>query len=362
MSLFDPFDPLKGERLRIVDEDGGLIRPDLEPNLAPEDLRRIYALMAMTRAADRKALSLQRQGRMGTYASSLGHEACQVGTAFPLRTEDWAFPYFRDLGLYLTVGFPLSSYYHYWMGNEAGIRTPEGLNLFVFAIPVASQIIHAAGAGMAANYLKKNIAVVCTFGDGATSEGDFHEGLNFAGVFRTPNVFVCYNNQWAISMPRRRQTAAPTIAQKAVAYGFPGIAVDGNDVLAVIAASSEALARARAGGGPTLIEAVTYRMGHHTTSDDATKYRSKAEVEEWERRDPLRRFQAYLKGKGIWDERFEASVQEQAAADVEKAVEEAERRPQATPEEVFAHTYKTMPPRLAAQLADLKDSLGEAGR
>ena len=347
--------------LQILDDEGRF-RKDLEPALTPEELKKIYGLMVLTRVADGKALKLQRQGRLGTYASSLGHEACQVGTAFSLRKEDWIFPYFRDLGLYITVGYPLALYYHYWMGNEAGLRTPEGLNIFPLAIPVASQILHAVGAGMAANCRKTPLAVVATFGDGATSEGDFHEGLNFAGVFRTPTVFVCYNNQWAISTPRKRQTAAETIAQKAFAYGFSGLAVDGNDVLAVVSAVGEAADRARQGQGPTLIEAVTYRMGHHTTSDDATKYREADEVKEWEAKDPLRRFQIYLKGKGLWDDAFEKDLQERTAEDVEKAVADAESRPAAAPEEVFAHTYAAMTPQLAEQLAGLRRSFKEGGR
>ena len=356
--LIEKFDPLKGGLLQILDEEGR-VKSEFEPELAEEDLKKIYSLMVLTRAADQKALKLQRQGRLGTYAPSLGHEACQVGTAFPIQKEDWVFPYFRDLGMYLTVGYPLADYFLYWMGNEAGMRTPDDLNIFPLAIPVASQIPHSVGAAMAADIQKKNIAVVCTFGDGATSEGDFHEALNFAGVFRTPNVFICYNNQWAISTPRSRQTAARTIAQKAVAYGFPGMAVDGNDVLAVYASSKEAFDRARAGQGPTLIEAVTYRMGHHTTSDDATKYRLEAEVKEWEKKDPLSRFRAYLKNKGLWDEDFEKAVQEKAAEAVEKAVAVAEGIPLPSPEDIFRHTYKEMTPQLNQQLDDLAGALKE---
>lgn len=356
--FIENFDPLKGEMLQILDEEGRA-KTDLEPRLTAEDLRKIYSLMVMTRAADQKAFKLQRQGRMGTYAPSLGHEACQVGTAYPLQKDDWVFPYFRDLGSYLTLGYPLSDYYLYWMGNEAGIKTPENLNIFPLAIPVASQIPHSVGAAMAAVIQKKNIAVVATFGDGATSEGDFHEALNFAGVFQTPNVFVCYNNQWAISTPRSRQTAAKTIAQKAVAYGFPGIAVDGNDILAVYAAAREALDRARSGKGPTLIEAVTYRMGHHTTSDDASKYRPDTEVKEWEKKDPLLRFRSYLKSKGLWDASYEKAVQDKAAEDVETAVTKAESAPLPSPEDVFISTYKQMPPKLTEQLKDLTDLLKE---
>jgi len=351
--IIDKFDPLRGEIVRVLDE-AGRPRADLEPRLTEAQLRRIYEGMVLTRTADQKALKLQRQGRMGTYAPSLGHEACQVGAAFAVQKEDWVFPYFRDMGLYLTLGYPLADYYLYWMGNEVGLKTPEDLNLFPLAIPVASQIPHSVGAGLGARLQKKPIAVLCTFGDGATSEGDFHEALTFAGVFRTPNVFVCYNNQWAISTPRSRQTASATIAQKALSYGFPGVAVDGNDVLAVATVVGEALDRARRGQGPTLIEAMTYRMGHHTTSDDAGKYRPESEVREWEKKDPLLRFQAYLKNKSLWDKAYEDALLQRLAAEVEEAVAKGESFPSPAVEEIFAHTFKVMPPRLEEQLAETK--------
>ncbi len=357
--MIERFDPLKGERLRILGEDGRAA-PDLDPGLPDATLRAFYERMVLTRAADAKALKLQRQGRLGTYAPSLGHEAAQVGLASAMSRDDWFFPYFRDLGAFLTLGYPLADYYYFWMGNEAGLRTPDGLNIFPIAIPVGSQIPQAVGAGMAAKRLKPGVAVVTTFGDGGTSEGDFHEGLNFAGVFHTPNVFVCIDNQFAISVPRSRQSAAATLAQKALAYGFPGVQVDGNDVLAVFAATREALTTARNGGGPTLIEAYTYRMGDHTTSDDAARYRTKEEVQEWERRDPLARFRLYLGRKGLWDEASEQEIQAAAAALVEKAVADAESRPPASADDVFASTFAAMPPDLEAQLAELKSSLPEA--
>jgi len=359
--MMERFDPFKGERLQVLDE-GGRVQTGLDPGLPDEVLRKMYEAMLATRVADAKAFKLQRQGRMGTYPPSLGHEACQVGVASALAADDWIFPYFRDLGVYITLGYPLSDYFHYWMGNEAGLRTPEGLNIYPLAIPVASQILHAVGAGLAANYRKLQIAVAATFGDGATSEGDFHEAMNFAGVFRTPNVFICYNNQFAISVPRSRQTASATIAGKASAYGFRGIQVDGNDVLAVWTAVKEAAEAARRGGGPTLIEAYTYRMGDHTTSDDASRYRAGEEVREWESKDPIRRLQAYLKTKGLWDEGFERGLQEKAAALVEKAVEAAEARPAATVDDVFAFTYAAMPPNLREEMADLKAFLKGGSR
>jgi len=351
--MIERFDPFKGEMLRVLDETGTADK-DLEPRLPAGDLKKIYALMVTTRTADIKAFKLQRQGRMGTYAPSRGHEACQIGSAISLTKDDWFFPYFRDLGMYLTLGYPLSTYYLYWMGNEAGLRTPDGLNIFPLAIPVASQIPQAVGAGMAANIRKLRLAVVCSFGDGATSEGDFHEGMNFAGVFKTPNVFVCYDNQWAISVPRSRQTAAATLAQKAAAYGFPGVLVDGNDVLAVYAAVREAVERARGGGGSTLIEALTYRLSDHTTSDDALKYRRKEAVAEWEMKDPIARFKAYLAKKGLWDEAFEKNVQETAADMVEKAVAEAEAAPPPSVEDLFTSTYGSMTANLEEQLEEAK--------
>lgn len=212
---------------------------------------------------------------------------------------------------------------------------------------------------MAAKIKSDKITVLCTFSDGATSEGDFHEALNFAGVFKTPNVFICYNNQYAISMPRVKQTASKTLAQKAIAYGFDGVLVDGNDILAMYAATKEALEKARAGEGPTLIEAYTYRMTNHTTSDDASKYRTEEEVKKWEKRDPIERFRICLRNKGIWNESFENKVQEKTAAAVNNAVEEAEKTPSLSIDELFLHTYKNMTPNLKEQLEELKVFLKE---
>jgi pyruvate dehydrogenase E1 component alpha subunit len=266
------------------------------------------------------------------------------------------------LGTFITAGLPLKDYYLIWMGNEAGNRIPAGLNIFTVSIPVGSHLPQAVGFAMALRYRKETSAVTAYFGDGATSEGDFSEALNFAGVFRAPIVFICVNNQYAISTPLRKQTAARTIAQKAGAYGFPGIQVDGNDALAMYAATREALDRARTGGGPTLIEALTYRMSDHTTSDDASRYRTKEEVGEWSKKDPLERYRTYLKGKGLWDEDFEARVNREAEDLVNRAVEEAESSPPPPPEDYFVHTYKDMPPHLKVELDDLKDFLKEGGR
>lgn len=344
------------DMFQILAEDGRAA-PDREPKLSASDLQKLYALMATTRAADLKALKLQRQGRMGTFAPSLGHEACQVGSAFALRPQDWVFPYFRDLGTYITLGLPLKNYYLYWMGNEEGMHIPAGLNIFTISVPVGSQLPHAVGCAMAMKYRKEQAAVIAYFGEGATSEGDFNEALNFAGVFKTPNVFVCFNNQYAISTPVRQQTAAKTIAEKAAAFGFTGIRADGNDVLAMYALTLEALEKARSGGGPTLIEAFTYRMGDHTTSDDASRYRAEQEVKDWSQRDPIERFRVYLREKGLWDEAFEAKIQKEAEDLINRAVAEAENTPPPRPEDVFIHTYKEMTPELNRQLTELGDFL-----
>ena len=251
------------------------------------------------------------------------------------------------------------NYFLYWMGNEKGMIIPQSLNIFPLAIPVASQLPHAVGAGMAINIKNTKAAVLCTFSDGATSQGDFHEALNFAGVYKTPNVFMCYNNQYAISLPREKQTASKTLAQKAEAYGFEGILVDGNDVLAVYSKTKEALEKARTGGGPTLIEAYTYRLSSHTTSDDASKYRSENEANLWKDKDPIKRFRIYLQRQGIWNEAFEENILKQAETEINQAVKDAENIPPPTSEDIFSFTYQDMPPHLAEQLDELETFLKE---
>jgi pyruvate dehydrogenase E1 component alpha subunit len=359
--MIEEYDSSEGKMLQILDEKGQ-IKNSLEPALTDEELIRMYTFMVRTRKADSKAFILQRQGRMGTFAPSRGHEACQVGCAFLVEKSDWVFPYFRDLGVYVTLGFPLKNYYLYWMGNEEGMRIPDDLNIFTLAVPVSTQLPHAVGAGMAAKMKKDRIAVLSTFSDGATSGGDFHEALNFAGVYKTPNVFVCFNNQYAISMPRARQTASKTLAQKAFAYGFPGVLVDGNDILAVYAATKEALEKARSGEGPTLIEAYTYRITDHTTSDEASRYRSEEEVKEWQKKDPIERFRTYLKNKDIYNVSFEKKVQEEAEELVNESVKEAEKTPPPSVEDIFVYNYKDITLPLKEQMEELKVYLREKGK
>ncbi|OGW54499.1 MAG: pyruvate dehydrogenase (acetyl-transferring) E1 component subunit alpha, partial [Nitrospirae bacterium RBG_13_43_8] len=272
------------KRIEILDEKGN-VDESLMPSLSDADIQRIYELLILSRTFDQRALQLQREGRLGTYAPILGQEACQAGSAFALEKSDWIFPSYRESGVYITVGYPLHMLFQYWEGDERGLKTPDTLNILPISIPVGTQVLHAVGAAMAAKYRKDKAVAVTYFGDGGTSTGDFHEGLNMAGVFKLPVIFICQNNQWAISMPREKQTASKTIAQKAFSYGFEGLQVDGNDIFAVYKATEYALHKARQGNGPTLIECITYRIYDHTTADDASRYRPKQEVDAWKARD-----------------------------------------------------------------------------
>jgi pyruvate dehydrogenase E1 component alpha subunit len=294
---------------------------------------------------------------MGTYAPTLGQEAIQIGVAAAMERDDWLFPSYRELAASVIRGLPLANIYLYWMGNEEGSRIPEGVNVFPISVPVGTHLLHATGAAWALKLKRERIVVVCFFGDGATSEGDFHEALNFAGVFKTPNVFICQNNQYAISVPVSRQTASLTLAQKAIAYGFDGIRIDGNDIFASYVASKAALDKARSGNGPTLIEAVTFRLGAHTTADDPRRYRTEAEVEEWRKREPLVRFEKRLRSRRIIDDDFIEQVRIASEKEVEDAVGQAEAFPPPAPNDMFAYMFDEMPPNLREQLALLTGSL-----
>lgn len=342
--------------LQILDPEGHLDR-DLEPQLPPETLRTLYRFMVFARQLDLRMLSLQRQGRMGTFAPLTGQEAAQIGSAFALEPTDWMVPSFREAGAYLLRGLPPKTILLYYMGHEKGNEMPQGQRDLPVNIPVASQLPHAVGIALAARVRHDSCAVLTYFGDGATSEGDFHEACNFAGVFQLPVVFLCQNNQYAISHPRDRQTRARTIAQKAIAYGFDGVQVDGNDLLAVYVATRDALARAKAGKGPTLIECVTYRLSLHTTADDPSRYRSKAEEEEWQKRDPILRFREYLRGKGLWDEGWQERLERDIEAEIRQAVEDAEAERDFDPADMFDYVFATKPPYLEAQQEELRAAL-----
>jgi pyruvate dehydrogenase E1 component alpha subunit len=355
--LVDDYDPHEGRMLRVLDQNGRIVEPSLEPKPDDAMLEKAYRTMVLARAADEKAVILQRQGRLGAYPPNRGQEAASLGPAMAIGKDDWLVWAFRELAGLLWKGVPLLNFYLYWMGNEEGSRYPDGLKVTPAAVPVASQLPISVGMAYASSFRKEGNVVLAYCGDGATSEGEFHEALNTAGVLRTPNVFVVQNNQWAISVPRSRQTAAPTIAQKACAYGLKGIQVDGNDLLAMYIATKEAVERAKGGGGPTLIEAYTYRLGNHTTSDDARKYREEREMREWELRDPIIRMKAYMTARGLLDESLEAAIWKEAREATEKGVAGAESFPAPTLDDVFAYTYAEMPAELKSELERLRDDL-----
>jgi len=340
------------KRLRILDE-SGIVDDALMPAVTESDIRRMYELMVLARTFDERALALQREGRLGTYPPIMGQEAAQVGSAFALHPTDWVIPSFREMAVHFTLGYPIHLMLQYWGGDERGQRTPDNLNILPICVSVGTHIPHAVGVAMAAKYRRDPVAVVAYFGDGATSKGEFHEGFNMAGLFRLPVVFICQNNQWAISIPVQGQTASATLAQKAFAYGFEGVQVDGNDVFAVYRAASEALDKARSGGGPTFIECLTYRMADHTTSDDASRYRSPEEVASWRGKDPILRLERFMASRGLMSDEYARDVKQRAADTIDEAVRAEEAAPPPTAADMFDHACATLGQRQSAQRKEL---------
>jgi 2-oxoisovalerate dehydrogenase E1 component alpha subunit len=301
----------------------------------PTMTRRLYRAMVFARAYDRKGASLQKQGRLATYAPFEGQEAAQVGSAAALQPDDWMVPTYRDAAAMWMQGYPLELLFAGRTGDERGGSPPDHVPVLPPSITVGGHMVHAVGLAWASKNFNDGRVALTYFGDGATSEGDFHEAMNFAAVFETPCVFFCQNNGWAISLPRESQTRSETIAQKAIAYGMPGFQVDGNDLFAVYQMTLEALERARSGGGPTLIEAVTYRIGPHTTADDPGRYRSPEEGLEWARRDPLERVRLFLSERGVWSDVWQAQIENEAAIEIDRAIELAEQMPAYTARDIF---------------------------
>ena len=338
------------------------------PSLDEDELLRIYRAMAATRRVDERCMKLQRQGRIGFYGASTGEEAAAVGSAAALDEEDWVFPALRQGGVMLYRGWSLEKWFHHLFGNEEAAEkgrsmpchfSDRDVNQVSWSSCMATQLPHAVGMAYAADYQGDDTVAAAYLGDGATSEGDFHTAMNFAGVWDAPVVFICNNNHWAISVPSEKQTASETFAQKAEAYGFEGHRVDGNDVLAMYEATREAVEKARRGEGPTMIEAVTYRIRGHSTSDDPSRYRDEEEVEDWRRKDPLHRYQKYLVMQDVAaPDDFEA-IHEEIEAEIEEALAAAEEGSPPDLESTVEDVYDEVPPHLADQMAALKNQLEE---
>ncbi|MBU8878657.1 pyruvate dehydrogenase (acetyl-transferring) E1 component subunit alpha [Bacillus sp. FJAT-29790] len=325
---------------QIMDSNGKIVSSDYKEKVTAELVYHFLRQLIRIRMFDRKAISLQRQGRIGTYAPFEGQEAAQVGSALALNPEDWMFPTYRDHGAAMVFGHSLRNILLFWNGRNEGCIPPDGKKIFPPGIPIATQIPHAAGAAFAEKKKGSKTAAIAYFGDGATSEGDFHEGLNFASVFQVPVVFFNQNNQYAISVPLEKQMNSKTIAQKSLAYDMPGVRIDGNDVLIVYFETLKALERARNGGGPTLIEAVTWRYGAHTTADDPAKYRDQSESStRRSETDPILRVERWLKKEGIYEENRVLEMEADAAQEIEKAVAEMEAFPPANPADIFDHVF-----------------------
>ncbi|MBI5048764.1 MAG: pyruvate dehydrogenase (acetyl-transferring) E1 component subunit alpha [Deltaproteobacteria bacterium] len=340
------------KHLQILDEKGNADTAIL-PNLSDNDLKKLFELLILSRQFDQRALQLHAEGRLGTYASILGQEASQIGSAYALEKTDWVFPSFREMGVYITLGYPIWMLFQYWTGDERGMKTPDDLNIFPVSVPVGTHTPHAVGAAFAAKIKGHKTAALSYFGDGGSSKGDFHEGLNIAGVHKLPVVFICQNNQWAISLPREKQTASKTIAQKAYSYGFEGIQVDGNDIFAVYKATKDALEKAKAGGGPTLIECFTYRMSDHTTADDASRYRPKEDVETWKDKDPLLRLKLYMQKKGIWTQSYEDDVKKKATEFVDSEIKKEEAAGLPDSKDIINYTYKDLTQRQKKEIKEI---------
>ena len=347
---------LEVQRLEILSPDGS-VDAALMPKIDKDQLLKMYRLMYQIRAFDERAILLQRSGRLGTYPMITGQEATQCVPPLLLKPSDWCVPTYRGGGVYFARGMQMRYALLYWAGDDRGTHFPEGSNDMMFSIPVGTHLTQVAGLAWGEKFKKKKGVAMTYCGDGTSSKGDLHEALTFAGQFKLPAVYIIENNGWAISVPRSRQAASKTLAQKAWGYGVHGVQVDGNDALAVYKAAQDAVARARAGEGATLIECETYRMSHHTTADDATRYRDAKEVEHWAKRDPLSRFKKFLTAKKLWDDKKEKDLAAKTKAWIDGEVKAYEETAAPNPLDMFANNYERAPWNLVEQRAELEATL-----
>jgi pyruvate dehydrogenase E1 component alpha subunit len=352
--------------LQILDENAVLDEklakwPDGSPVLRDDEVLDLYQYMIKCRTLDETAFKLQRSGRMGTYPQNKGQEAAAIGSGYAAkRGVDWLCPCYRENAALWMHGLPMHYILLHWMGDERGNQIPEGVCQTPLCIPIGTQMLHATGISWAFKMRKEPRVAITYFGDGATSEGDFHEAMNFASVFQTPTVFFCQNNHWAISVPRESQMNSETVAQKAIAYGMPTVQVDGNDLFAVHKASKEAVERARAGGGPSFIEAVTYRLADHTTADDARRYRDQGEVDAWKGKDPVIRLRKFLDARGLWNDAKQAALEEEGRVMTAEVIKQAETITAPPTTDIFDSTYASLTPQLETQRRTLRThSLGQ---
>jgi len=349
------------QHLQILDEQGRLDEKLAKGTLTDDQLVALYEHMTVCRQLDEIAFKLQRSGRMGTYPQNKGQEASAAGSAFALNREtDWVVPCYRENAALFWHGLPMEMVLLHWMGDERGNQIPEGCKALPLSIPIGTHMLHAVGIAWAAKLRGEKSVVATYFGDGATSEGDFHEAMNFASAVKTPTVFICQNNGWAISVPIEKQTGSETFAQKALAYGMPTIRVDGNDIFAVYKAARDAAKRAREEGTPSFIECLTYRYGDHTTADDARRYRDQSVLEAWLKKDPLIRIRTYLTGKKKWDDGKQEALEARAKETVSRVVKNAEGIEKPDQSDIFNYTFAEIPVDLALQRDTMRtNSLGQ---
>lgn len=360
-NTLDSYKPTDNKMFSRIDDEGVPLDKNWKPDLSSELILQSYREMLFERTADYMAVSYQRQGRMFTYPPNLGQEAIHIATGMVIKDDDWFVPAFRELGAWLAKGVSLKEIFLYFKGNEDASRFVNAKRMLPVSVPIASQLVHAAGIGYAMNYLDEKAAVFAFVGDGGTSEGDFHEALNFASVWNAPVIFVVQNNQFAISVPLHMQTKSINLAIKGLAYNIPSILVDGNDIFAMHEVIDYARKQAIEGNGPMLIEARTFRMGAHTTSDDPSKYRSKEEEELWAAKDPLKRLKAYITNNKLADLSNEDALIAEYKQKIDKEFEAAEQHPAYKLDDVFTHMYQEMPAELKRQKNNLENFMKDGG-